>query len=397
MFTDTLHLPTWWPDILDRLASVDVNNNARVQRLLPSIQRLSGHFNSADRGASPLPPRYLADGPLRQAYLLYFVTANLLKPLPPLRELLLAGLPGDGRTLRVFDLGCGPGTGLLALLAFLDAHAPDIALEYTGMDVVPAALREVERVAAMLAPRSAGLRVRTQLLDLDRAAPACGDADLVLMMNALNELAPSTDETRLRALHASLRPDARVLLLEPALRHSSRRLLRLRDVAVREGWAVFAPCLRQQHCPALADERDWCHADVPWERPAWYADMDEALGNVKRSLKFSYLTLSLDGATLEGQLPRIAMPEAGGSAVHARVVSELVDEKGRYRCFLCDARGRLACQINKRDLGDSNGDFARLGRYDIVLAAGSEDAPALRKFGKGSVLRRVEGGVKSKE
>jgi len=380
--------------VLHRLAAVDVDNTAHLRRLLPAVQRLSGHFNTTDRSNSPLSRRYLADGALRQAYLLYFVTANLLKPLPPLRELQLAGLPGDGRTLRVVDLGCGPGTGLLALLAFLDAHAPDIEIEYTGMDVVPAALREVERMAALLATRPAGLRVRTQLLDLDRMAPACGDADLVLMMNTLNELAPSTDETRLHALHASLRPDARVLFMEPALRHSSRRLLRLRDVAVRDGWTVFAPCLRQQHCPALADERDWCHADVPWERPAWYALMDEELGNVKRSLKFSYLSLSLDGATLDRYVPQSAI-SAAPSAAAARVVSELVDEKGRYRCFLCDARGRLACQINKRDLGDDNADFARLARYDIVLTAGSDDGPALRKFGKGSVLRRVEGGEKS--
>ena len=56
----------------------------------------------------------------------------------------------------------------------------------------------------------------------------------------------------------------RVILVEPALRETSRELLAVRDqlLALSE-LRVVAPCFWTGACPALARERDWCHDAAP--------------------------------------------------------------------------------------------------------------------------------------
>jgi hypothetical protein len=61
--------------------------------------------------------------------------------------------------------------------------------------------------------------------------------------------------------------------------------------------------------------------------------------------------------------------------ITARVVSELFDEKGRYRSFLCSERGREEFVLNKRDLSTINESFSSAARYDLVSVQDSEVRP----------------------
>src|SRR6185436_11471630 len=130
----------------------------------------------------------------------------------------------------------------------------------------------------------------------------------------LNELPLSVDERArlvLSWIDELLAPDGICVLLEPALRETSRDLLGVRDRLTARGLFVVAPCLWQGPCPALARERDWCH-DSTAER-----------------VDFSYLAVARHG-----------QPSSDPSLF--RIVSDRLEEKGRLRLFGCGPAGRHA-------------------------------------------------------
>ncbi|MES1164201.1 MAG: small ribosomal subunit Rsm22 family protein, partial [Verrucomicrobiota bacterium] len=242
---------------------------------------------------------YLADPTLRDQY---------AREIAPRTELALArvldqgwgGLPAPARAL---DLGAGTGAvGRLLRARFGDA------LEVTAVDRIggPGIIR------ANLALRSPA-----------ELPGITGRFDLIVAAHLLNELfveRTPTDRAALRAARvldwarAFLAPPGRLILIEPALRETSRELLAVRDRLLAAGLHVVAPCFFRGPCPALASERDWCHdaAPVPGQR----ARVD-----------FSYLAL----ATAE------AVPTLGSAE---RVVSDRLPDKGRLRLYVCGAAGR---------------------------------------------------------
>ena len=98
-----------------------------------------------------------------------------------------------------------------------------------------------------------------------------------------------------------------MLLVEPALRETSRELLAVRDqLLALSDLEIVAPCFWTGACPALARERDWCH------------DAAEVAGSPR--VDFSYLVLRDRVAPDPGQ-PRY------------RVVSDPLPEKGRLKLY----------------------------------------------------------------
>lgn len=375
-----LKLSPWWPALLERMLGVHPDDPAVIRRYAPALRRLSEYLNDTTARRSATRP-YLRDRALREAYLLYFTTANLLKLLPPLAELRRGdALRGDavsmtydaehvgdarsGRILRVLDLGCGPGTGVAGIHAFLETLRAPVAVEMLALDAVTANTDAAAQVAADLRERT-GLPVTVQTERADLAHPPELEErfDLVLGMNVLNELSPGAASRLREWIIQRLAAAGDLLLIEPALRETSRTLLHFRDAAVAEGWTVYAPCFRQKGCPALLNPGDWCHHDVTWERPAFMTALDEEVGNIKKSLKFSYQLLNRDGRTLGTHLP-LRKPQ--------RVVSELRVEKGRARCFVCGGDGRRLVMRNRRDRRVENASFDALERYDIVEISGEE-------------------------
>ena len=154
-----------------------------------------------------------------------------------------------------------------------------------------------------------------------------------------------------------------LVMIEPATRDQSRRLLRFRDMAVKKNTTVYSPCTRQENCPALIKEDDWCHSENAWVRPPFIKAIDDIAGTLRLSLKYSYLILRKDGVTLGNALSKKPL---------YRAVSERFDEKGRVRSILCGENGRYEHVINKRDLSDSNKDFPEIQRYDLASLLGEE-------------------------
>ena len=273
--------------------------------------------------------RYLADPGLRREYAEEIAPRTGAALGKILAEVYGAGAAPPARAL---DLGAGTGAAGLALRARFGA-----ALEIVSVDSVAA--------PGILAA------------DLSRELPrVSGRFDLIVAAHLLGELFLSEPEARrLDALarrvlawrHELLAEGGLVILVEPALRETSRALLGVRDRLLVSGLNVVAPCFFTGPCPALALARDWCH--------------DAAAVPSKARVDFSYLVLR-------------AAPVAAAPPTLFRVVSDVLVEKGRLKIFGCGAVGRHPIVRLDRATSPTNAAFGALARGDVATIAGTRAA-----------------------
>jgi ribosomal protein RSM22 (predicted rRNA methylase) len=294
--------------------------------------------------------RYMDDPQLLGAYLLFYWPVSYAQGRQVLGEL-------GQRARSVLDLGSGPGP---LSFAALDGGSAEV----TAADRSRAALALARELAA-----EAGEALATREWDPHRAGdlPASG-VDAVLFGHLLNELfgkgEPALGRRAAlveRAL-AALRPGGSVVIIEPALRDTSRELLQLRDVLVRRGFAVRAPCLWRGDCPALVKPSDWCHAERGWTMPPLLEQLARAAGLRKESLKMSYLVLAPPGEPWAGAPPGRTF----------RIVSEPLEGKGRQRFMGCGPDGRMGLALQEKHRTEANEAFFHLQRGDVVSVSETE-------------------------
>ncbi|HSQ52099.1 MAG TPA: small ribosomal subunit Rsm22 family protein [Nitrospiraceae bacterium] len=332
-------------EILEVLAKVSPEKDLRGDALAQAVVNLSRLFTTA---RATLPPHYLDDSAHASAYLSYFLPVNLSKV-----QVLLDELPNDNheisdRPMAVLDLGCGPGTGALALLDWLWHRNPERAksLSVLAADTSHESLQDAKRLWEAYCNETGipgqGLRCVEGNLehplkgDLGKQLVRGAPYDLMIIANTLNELFPAaTDPSAERAaVVAQLLPflstHGTIMIVEPALRQTARELHQLRNHLLKQNLCtVYSPCLHERACPALDHPDDWCHEERPWQTPPVIAVIDRDVGFIKDALKFSYLLLRTDGRTI---VPR--------NTQTFRVVSELRKLKGEKRAWLCNETGR---------------------------------------------------------
>ncbi|MEI8135092.1 MAG: small ribosomal subunit Rsm22 family protein [bacterium] len=317
---------------------------------------------------------YLKDPEISEAYLLYFMTTNLLKIIQPLQELELSGI-FDTPKINVLDFGTGTGAAMWGLIEYLrlTTNTPELSLTLT--DSLDENLHSAEKFGESFIPKYfSGTTSKPKLgfskydvtnpTVIPRLVKDNAPYHLITGMNVLNELDEAADALLLESFNQLLDSDGAMVFIEPANRDQSRRLLRFRDTALLQGHKVFSPCTMQLSCPALVSTDDWCHHNTAWERPAFIKAIDDATGLLRLSLKYSYLIIRKDGKTMQDVL---------GTTGLMRTVSERFDEKGRTRAILCGETGRAEYVVNKRDKSPVNGDFFRTERYDL-LSVGDVEA-----------------------
>jgi SAM-dependent methyltransferase len=297
--------------------------------------------------------RYLDEEKLLGAYLLFYWPVSYLQARGTISEL-------PRRPRAVLDLGSGPGP---MAFAALDAGAAEVV----AADRSARALDTARALAA-----AAGEPIATREWNPSRGRPLAELAhgrrfDLVTAGHVLNELfrGPEADARRAALLEEALgllEPGGSLLVVEPALRETSRALLKVRDLLVARGHAVRAPCLFRGACPALLRETDWCHAERAIEPPALVAQLARAAGLRKEAVKMSYLVLAPRG---EGW----AEPPPGRVF---RIVSEPLPSKGRLRYMGCGPEGRMGLSLQEKHVREGNRAFERLLRGDVVEVSGGE-------------------------
>jgi SAM-dependent methyltransferase len=294
--------------------------------------------------------KYMDDPKLLGAYLLFYWPVSYAQA--------RAVLPEVGRRPRsALDLGSGPGP---VAFAAMDAGASEVI----AADRSAKALGLARDLAA-----EAGEALGTREWDGARASKLPdGQFDLITVSHVLNELhAGAPDATARRAalceqLLAKLKPQGSLLIVEPALRETSRALLEVRDVLVQKGHAVRAPCLWRGPCPALQKGSDWCHAERSYRTPAVVEALAKAAGLHKEALKMSYLVLAPKG---EDWAP---LPEGR----LFRIVSEPLEGKGRARYIGCGPEGRVGLALQEKHRAPGNEAFFSLRRGEVVGVTDTE-------------------------
>ena len=283
--------------------------------------------------------RYFEDPQLLGAYLLLYWPVSYAQARSTLGEL----GPIAGAAL---DVGSGPGP--LALAA-LDAGA--------------ARAQAIDRSAAALSVAAALGEARGGALTTARWEPGKplppAPFDLVLAGHLLNELFGDDVEARARLcdeMLARLTPGGFLVVIEPALRETSRALLALRDRLVARGASVRAPCLYRGDCPALVRAGDWCHAERAFAAPPLVDELARAAKLHRDALKMSYLVLQAPGA------PWPALPPGR----LFRIVSEPLPQKGKHGYVGCGPEGRVPLVLAHKHERPGNAAFLDLQRGDVV-------------------------------
>lgn len=381
------------PEILHALSKRVTENDFTGHTLAQAVLSLSRLFTTA---RPMLPPRYMNDPAHAAAYLSYFLPVNLSKV-----QVLLDELPSEisaetpDRSMAVLDLGCGPGTGALALLDWLWHRNPEQArsLSVLAADSSHESLQAAERLwkayCQEVGISSTGLRCVEGNLehplkgDLGKQIVRGAPYDLMIMANCLNELFPTAvDSSAERAevvgqLLPLLASHGTIMIIEPALRQTARALHLVRNHLLKQNLCtVYSPCLHEIDCPALNHPDDWCHEERPWQTPPMIAVIDRDVGFIKDALKFSYLLLRTDGRTIVTRSPQTF-----------RVVSELRELKGEKRAWLCNETGRPEVGRLDRKASPHNTAVDSWHRGAIVQI---ERIVRKEKEGKVSLVGRIE-------
>jgi ribosomal protein RSM22 (predicted rRNA methylase) len=280
----------------------------------------------------------------------------------------------------VLDVGAGCGAMTLGALTFLAAAGvEDVAVELVDRDRAALAIG-ADAVGLLAGVLDVRCEVRVRAGDVGEVRD--GAYDLVFAGTVLNEL-PSADArlalvTRLLGM---LDPAGALIVIEPALRTTTRDLHVLRDRILEAGQAhVLAPCTRRgAPCPMLADERDWCHEERPLTLPPRTARLAQATGLRDGAMKFSYLVLRAGDERL------VDVP-AGLRAV--RVVSQAMPSKGKHEIYVCGDDGRVRLRLLARARTAENRVVERARRGDVLIVP--EAVAQGGEVGAADAVERVE-------
>jgi hypothetical protein len=290
---------------------------------------------------------YLADPGLRAEYEREIAPRTVAALTKVLAEIFPE--PADSRPGTVLDLGAGTGAVAGVVRALFGAHQSIV---------------EVDQVARGGATRTA------DVTHIDALVGFGAPFDLVIAAHVLNELYVGEEATLrglrlarlVRAWCEELLGDAGTLIIiEPALRETSRALLAVRDQLLAAGLHVVAPCFFTGPCPALVRDRDWCH---------------DSAETAERRVDFSYLVVRATG-------------QAAIDPNCFRVVSDPLPEKGRLRLFGCGVAGRHPLVRLDRHVSARNADLDRLARGDIAHVARTTFAGDGLRVGNDTTVTRV--------
>jgi SAM-dependent methyltransferase len=386
-----------WRETLDTVARGRGWPSSRdPERLAVNVASLSAAYNTKGASAS------LHSRDALSARLGFSFARDVPKSAGAIRELVATGalaMPSD-RALRILDLGAGLGASSWGVTRALEALArfKGGRIEATCVDDDAEALSLAVAIGRVRSGHPAPIELALEPLHvsaLQGLSRVRGPFDLVLLGQVLSEVGADSDAERLerhvslvRSSLDSLAPDGSVVIVEPALRERTRHLHAVRDalLARHEGVTVFAPCVHEAPCPALAEEGQWCHEDLDVDLPAWLVPVARAAGLRWQGLTFSYLVLRKDGRSLRSFATTHVPP-----AALVRVVSGAIVTKGKREAFVCGEVQRDGVQVIARvramrvdrEASASNVAWTELARGGLLACSPPLDADKPR-FRQGS-------------
>jgi hypothetical protein len=292
------------------------------KQLAESVLRLSSHYIESPEKKSPWDQSWC-----QAAYLSYFLPMGILRAQKVVNEAAKLGF-FEGVSSAV-DFGSGLGTGSFVLSELkLPVHSVEIS------DVAIGLHKKIEGEVGVSAKRS-----------WSKTLDGTKDRDFLISINALTEFPE---------IPRWVTDFQNILIVEPSTFKDSRRLMEFRTKLIERGFYIWAPCVHQRPCPLLVhSKKDWCHDKVKVELPEKIQNFVDKLPIQAKNLGFSYLLAS-----------KREPPNLSG---HARVVGDLLIEKGKNRQLFCDNEERKFLAWLKRDHKRSQ-DVPRGARIEITDA-----------------------------
>lgn len=337
--------------------------------LADTVQELSDLF-TAERPAKGYGD-YLDEPQVLAAYGLFFFPQSFERAAYALHRMLARGWKPPA-SVRILDLGAGPGPCGLAAAAVLQAAGHQVHL--TAVDHSAAALRSLRTLAAAAAP-PVPCAIHTGPL----TAPPAGPFDLVVCGFALNEvLAGRDDDARtqaVRALRPLLAPGGLLLVLEPAFKETAEPLTRVGDaLAAGPEFHRWGPQLGAHPCPfRAAKSPHWEHEVRRWNPPPAWERLNRTLHRDGQFLRFAWVALGTEAP------PPLPPAPAGGALL--RLVSPLEALKGRLIFSAVTPDGQLVSvqlpnkglsRRDEKELGQKfqRGDVVTLDRWEALGTPG---------------------------
>lgn len=235
----------------------------------------------------------------------------------------------------IYDYGCGPLTFLIAYRMTFRTWPQ----RYQFFDLDPKAPRLGEQILKSMFQNPPPL----QMLPLQQVP-----ANYLLSLSySLNEVPEHMKSEFLKFTS--------LLIFEPSMRNTSRQLLEFRAQALNQGFLSLAPCTHNGPCPMLThSQKDWCFDRAQIEIPEMAQALYEALPFDQEQATFSYLLLSKN--------TDLDLPSKTSSFLRARVVGDVLKEKGKTRTMICRGQDREFVAVLKKQKLD-----LKLRRGDHII------------------------------
>lgn len=355
--------------------------------VLPHVEKLSRLFNRLDSGefAGAVEPYWKDTGNPRNrlaAYFLAFMPPNVMRAGAVWSELSHLGLqwPED-LPFRALEFGAGPAS-LSCGVALAESLRPT-GLPKDGnwafLESDRAALEiGTEWAKSFFAARGFSWDVRPfhrklsfQGSLLPERAPRFTLFGMSYFLNE-SEVTPETwGRSLLKTWEKHAESDALVVIIEPALKAQSRRILELRNFLIDQTAVplqVLTPCLGHQVCGAYADPDDWCHEVASWMRPPYLRKLDQLAGLDHRYLPFTHLVLGLGKRTREEWLPALESPDLEGERL--RLVSPARKVGPDWEFYICGENGKRRVRLKSQGKEDD------WERGDVIEGGNTRGDPA---------------------
>jgi hypothetical protein len=334
----------------------------------------------------------------RLAYFLSFMPCNLFRVASVWSELHRLGFQwpfSKDQDFRGIEWGAGLASGACGIIAG-ERHAP-IGMPAQGNF----ALIEQSKAALHLGAKwfehysGSGISARPfhRRVDLSSSwlpsgAPKFHVFVMSYFLNESETPAETLVNNFIQTCERHLEEEGLVVIVEPALKLQSRKLLQFRKALIEHPRVisgevplkVLLPCLGHQACGALAKEDDWCHEEVSWWRPPYLRELDSMTGLDRKTLPFSSLVIQKTRKSMDELLPRLK----GQNSERYRLVSPSFSlSKKTSEFFICGQDGKRRARLANNDI--KNGADTP-DRGDILQMTTLRGDPALSQIDSTEVL-----------
>lgn len=234
----------------------------------------------------------------------------------------LSELPSNYVPSSILDLGCGPGSSLLAIDDVWRDNRPSVIC----IDENSYMLELAQRISSKM------LFVSTQFERAKLTKSFNCSADIVLMSYVLGEISRGDVERNL--VRSWEMANDFVIIILPGTPQDSKLLLKARELLISMGGTVLAPCPHSQKCPLQDHLTDWCHFSERLERSKTHRSIK--LGTQAfEDEKFCYVIISKKPYNLD--------------STHNRIIKKPIICEGHVIHDLCTHEGIQRQTFSRKD------------------------------------------------